>query len=55
MLGESEHKILDWFADTRRDQKLYRSDSVLHIIVIDEIDAVCKRHSGHVNGIRYKL
>ena len=52
MLGESEHKTRDLFVDAHRDQKLYGSDSTLHIIVFDEIDAVCKRRSNHADGIR---
>ena len=52
MLGESEHKILDLFVDAHRDQKLYGSDSTLHIIVFDELDAVCKRRSNNADGIR---
>ena len=52
MLGESEHKVRDLFVDAHRDQKLYGSNSTLHIIVFDEIDAVCKRRSNHADGIR---
>ena len=52
MLGESEHKVRDLFVDAHRDQKLYGSNSTLHIIVFDEIDAVCKRRSNHLGGIR---
>ncbi|CAF3799473.1 unnamed protein product [Rotaria sp. Silwood1] len=52
MLGESEHKIRNLFEDARRDQKLYGSDSTLHIIVFDEIDAICKRRTDHSDGIR---
>ena len=51
MLGESEHKVRDLFVDAHRDQKLYGSNSTLHIIVFDEIDAVCKRRSNHADGI----
>ena len=52
MLGESEYKTRDLFVDAHRDQKLYGFDSAFHIIVFDEIDAVCKRRSNHADGIR---
>ena len=52
MLGESEHKTRDLFVDAHRDQKLYWADSTLHIIVFDEINAMCKRCSNHADGIR---
>ena len=52
MLGESEHKTRDLFVDAHRDQKLYGADNTLHIIVFDQIDAVCKRRSNHADGIR---
>ena len=52
MLDESEHKTRDLFVDAHRDLKLYGSDSTLHVIVFDEIDAVCKRRSNHPDGIR---
>ena len=52
MLAESEYKIRDLFADPCRDQQLGGSDSTLHIVIFDKIDAVCKRSSGHVDDIR---
>ena len=50
MLGESEEKIRDLFDDARRDQKAYGANSQLHVIIFDEIDAVCKNrtHNGLV-------
>ena len=52
ILGESERKIRDLFQTARQDQELYGSNSSLHIIVFDEIDAICKQGSGHAEGIR---
>jgi len=52
MLGESERKICDLFQTARRDQELYGPNDSLHIIVFDEIDAICKRRSGRTDGIR---
>ncbi|CAF1392972.1 unnamed protein product [Rotaria sp. Silwood1] len=50
MLGESEKKIRELFDDARRDQKVYGANSKLHVIIFDEIDAICKNraHSGLV-------
>jgi vesicle-fusing ATPase len=50
MLGESERKIRDLFENARQDQERHGSDSNLHVIVFDEIDAICKRRSCHVEG-----
>ena len=52
MLGESERKVRDLFENARRDQKLYGLNSNIHIIVFDEIDAVCNRRTSHADGIR---
>ncbi|CAF0711917.1 unnamed protein product [Adineta steineri] len=41
-VGESERMIRVLFDDARLDQQNFGSNSKLHIIVIDELDAVCK-------------
>ncbi len=45
MLAESEKKIRDLFEDARCDQKNFGASSKLHVIVFDEIDAVCKNRT----------
>lgn len=49
MLGESEKKIRDLFDDARHDQQKFGANSKLHVIVFDEIDAVCKNRTN--NGL----
>jgi len=41
-VGEAEENIRKLFADARSDYELYGEESQLHIIVFDEIDAICK-------------
>ena len=50
MLGKSEKKIRNLFDDAHGDQKGYGANSQLHVIMFDEIDAVCKNrtHNGLV-------
>ncbi|CAM4852330.1 unnamed protein product, partial [Rotaria magnacalcarata] len=45
MLGQSEQYIRDLFEEARQDQQNFGSNSALHIIVFDEIDAVCKNRA----------
>ncbi|CAF4440289.1 unnamed protein product [Rotaria sp. Silwood2] len=45
MLGQSEQNIRDLFEDARQDQRNFGSNSKLHVIVFDEIDAVCKNRT----------
>ena len=47
MLGESERKIRDLFEDARCDQQNYGCNSKLHVIIFDEIDAICKSRAHH--------
>lgn len=42
-VGESEKMIRELFEDAKKDQNLYGEKSSLHIIIFDEIDAICKR------------
>lgn len=41
-VGGSEQKIRDLFADAEAEQKAEGSNSMLHIIIFDEFDAICK-------------
>ncbi|CAF3155818.1 unnamed protein product [Rotaria sp. Silwood2] len=45
LLGESEAKVRALFKGAHSDQKKYGSQSPLHLIIFDEIDAICKRRS----------
>jgi vesicle-fusing ATPase len=41
-VGETEKNVRDLFADAENDQKARGDQSDLHIIIFDEIDAICK-------------
>jgi vesicle-fusing ATPase len=41
-VGGSEEKIRELFADAEREQQMEGDNSMLHIIIFDEIDAICK-------------
>ncbi len=41
-MGEAEKKIRELFADAEAEQKSAGEASDLHIIIFDEIDAICK-------------
>lgn len=45
-VGESEKKIRDLFVDADKDEKTLKDKSPLHVIIFDEIDAICKTRSG---------
>eukprot|EP00892_Ulva_mutabilis_P006709 jgi/Ulvmu1/440/UM001_0447.1 len=42
-VGESEKKVRELFADAERDEAALAEDSPLHVIIFDEIDAICKQ------------
>ena len=42
-VGESEKKVRELFAEAEADQEQYGDESNLHIIILDEIDAICKQ------------
>lgn len=42
-VGQSEENIRELFADAEQDEQENGTDSDLHIIIFDEIDAICKR------------
>ncbi|KAF4749278.1 hypothetical protein FOZ63_007893 [Perkinsus olseni] len=48
-VGQSEAKIRELFADAEEEQKKEGDNSQLHIIIFDEIDAIC-RQRGTVSG-----
>lgn len=49
-VGESEENIRKLFAEARADEQKLGDKSPLHIIVFDEIDAICKQR-GMGNGV----
>ncbi|KDO24770.1 hypothetical protein SPRG_09631 [Saprolegnia parasitica CBS 223.65] len=49
-VGESERKIRDLFADARKEQDEVGEESELHIIIFDEIDAICKARGSSRDG-----
>jgi vesicle-fusing ATPase len=52
-VGETEANIRKLFADAEKEYAEHQDDSDLHIIVIDEIDAICgKRGTGSGEGTR---
>ncbi|ELP93826.1 vesicle-fusing ATPase, putative [Entamoeba invadens IP1] len=52
-VGESEANIRNLFAEAEEEQKAKGDDSQLHIIVLDELDAICKQRGsrGDSTGI----
>mmetsp|Transcript_22049 Transcript_22049/g.78557 ORF Transcript_22049/g.78557 Transcript_22049/m.78557 type:complete len:1089 (+) Transcript_22049:147-3413(+) len=49
-VGASEQKIRDLFADAEKEQKDRGDDSMLHIIIFDEMDAICKSRGSVKDG-----
>uniref|UniRef100_A0A0D6QXW2 Vesicle-fusing ATPase n=1 Tax=Araucaria cunninghamii TaxID=56994 RepID=A0A0D6QXW2_ARACU len=64
-VGETEKNVRDLFADAENDQKTRGDQSDLHVIIFDEIDAICKTrgstrdgtgvHDGIVNQLLTKI
>ncbi|XP_010439434.1 PREDICTED: vesicle-fusing ATPase-like [Camelina sativa] len=64
-IGETEKNIRDLFADAENDQRTLGDAGELHIIIFDEIDAICKSrgstrdgtgvHDGIVNQLLTKI
>ncbi|CAF1549719.1 unnamed protein product [Didymodactylos carnosus] len=52
MSGESEAKIRELFREAEIDEQSFGTNSNLHIIIFDEIDALCKRRSTVDSGTR---
>ncbi|CAF1623334.1 unnamed protein product [Didymodactylos carnosus] len=55
LLGESEAKIRHLFHEAEFDAEKYSANSDLHIIIFDEIDALCKTRSTTGGGIRHTV
>lgn len=49
-VGETEKNVRDLFADAENDQKSRGDQSDLHIIIFDEIDAICKTRGSTRDG-----
>ncbi|KAI5192281.1 vesicle-fusing ATPase [Nematocida sp. AWRm77] len=49
-VGQSEENIRKLFEDAENDYKKYGDQSPLHVIIFDEIDAICKSR-GSSNGV----
>ncbi|XP_048132413.1 vesicle-fusing ATPase-like isoform X2 [Rhodamnia argentea] len=64
-VGETEKNVRDLFADAEQDQRTHGDESDLHVIIFDEIDAICKSrgsardgtvvHDGIVNQLLTKI
>ncbi|KAK6264733.1 hypothetical protein SCA6_020167 [Theobroma cacao] len=49
-VGETEKNVRDLFADAENDQRTCGDDSDLHVIIFDEIDAICKSRGSTRDG-----
>ena len=49
-VGESESNVRKLFADAEDEWKKCGANSGLHIIIFDEIDAICKQRGSMVSG-----
>ncbi|KAG0570681.1 hypothetical protein KC19_6G180100 [Ceratodon purpureus] len=49
-VGETEKNVRDLFADAEAEQKAKGHDSELHIIIFDELDAICKQRGSTRDG-----
>ena len=49
-VGESEKKVRELFADAERDEAALSEESPLHVIIFDEIDAICKQRGSTGGG-----
>nr|XP_043621316.1 vesicle-fusing ATPase [Erigeron canadensis] len=49
-VGETEKNVRDLFADAEQDQKTLGDQSELHVIIFDEIDAICKSRGSTRDG-----
>ncbi|CAM6081989.1 unnamed protein product [Calypogeia fissa] len=49
-VGETEKNVRDLFQDAENDQKTRGDESELHIIIFDEIDAICKTRGSTRDG-----
>ncbi len=49
-VGASEENIRNLFADAEKDQAVHGEASELHVIIFDEIDAICKARGSVGSG-----
>ena len=49
-VGQSEENIRNLFKDAEAEYKAKGDESKLHIIIFDELDAICKQRSGRSDG-----
>jgi vesicle-fusing ATPase len=49
-VGESEENIRKLFAPAKEDEKKYGDESPIHVVVFDEIDAVCRQRGSDGSG-----
>lgn len=49
-VGQSEENIRKLFADAEKEYKAKGDDSSLHIIIFDELDAICKQRGSKNDG-----
>ncbi|KAK6934261.1 CDC48, domain 2 [Dillenia turbinata] len=49
-VGETEKNVRDLFADAEHDQRTKGDQSDLHVIIFDEIDAICKSRGSTRDG-----
>ncbi|KAI9096005.1 hypothetical protein K1719_026152 [Acacia pycnantha] len=49
-VGETEKNVRDLFADAEQDQRTKGDESDLHVIIFDEIDAICKSRGSTRDG-----
>ena len=49
-VGGSEEKIRELFAEAEKEQKEAGDSSMLHIIILDEMDAICKQRGSSRDG-----
>lgn len=51
-IGESEKNIRELFSDAINDYEMYKEKSKLHVIIFDEIDAICRKRGGSLDSSR---
>jgi vesicle-fusing ATPase len=49
-IGQSEENIRNLFKDAEEEWKIKKEESGLHIIIFDEIDAICKKRGSSMNS-----
>lgn len=49
-VGGSEEKVRELFADAEAEQREEGDNSMLHIVILDEMDAICKQRGTNTGG-----